>query len=102
MDFYSAPSRKDFTMAFVLLQFRVKDYGEWRKVFDSSRNLQKSYGWISSQVYHGASDPNEVTLLNEWDTLENAQRFAASSELKEAQIKAGVLGVPAVSFLSKA
>jgi heme-degrading monooxygenase HmoA len=89
-------------MAVLLIQFHVKDYGEWRKIFDSSQSVRKSYGGISSQVYRDSRDPNAVTVVNKWDTVANAQKFAASSELKEAQMKAGVLGVPAVLFLSEA
>lgn len=88
-------------MASLLTEFTVKDFSEWKKVFDSKKDFRASFGAVSSQVYHQADDPNKVTLLFKWDSLENAQRFASSPELKAAQQLAGVQGVPRVSFLAE-
>jgi quinol monooxygenase YgiN len=72
-------------------------------VFDSAVELRKSDGEISAQVYQDASDPNKVTVVNKWNSLENAQKFSHSSELlKAAMEKAGVDGPPSISFLNEA
>jgi heme-degrading monooxygenase HmoA len=89
-------------MASMLIQHQVKDFAAWKKVFDSSKDLRTSNGELSSQVYHDASDPNKVTVINQWDSLAKAQKFAHSPELKEAMEKAGVVGAPVVSFLNEA
>lgn len=89
-------------MAIILMQFHVKDYGEWRKVFDDAASLRKSSGGISAEVFRGASDPNALTIVAKWDSLANAQKFTASSNLKETQRKAGVEGIPVASFLTEA
>jgi quinol monooxygenase YgiN len=89
-------------MAVLLIQHHVKDYAEWRKVFDSVSNLRKSSGELSAQVYRDVSDPNKLTMVNQWDSLANAQKFAQSPDLKAAMEKAGVDGPPVVSFLNEA
>jgi quinol monooxygenase YgiN len=89
-------------MASLLIQHSVKDYAEWKKVFDSAKDLRTSSGELSAQVYRDASDPNKITTINKWNSLANAQKFAHSPELKAAMEKAGVVGAPTVSFLNEA
>ena len=89
-------------MASLLIQHKVKDFAEWKKVFDSSAGLRTSGGGLSAQVFHDASDPNSVTTIIKWNSLDNAKKFAKSTELKAAMDKAGLMGPPTVSFLNEA
>jgi quinol monooxygenase YgiN len=89
-------------MASILIQHQVKDFAAWKKVFDSSAGLRSSSGEMSVQIFRDASDPNKLTVINKWDSLANAQKFAHSPELKAAMEKAGVLGAPSVYFLNEA
>jgi heme-degrading monooxygenase HmoA len=89
-------------MASMLIQHQVKDFAAWKKFFDSAKDFRTANGELSAQIYHDASDPNKVTVINKWDSLANAQKFAHSPELKEAMEKAGVVGVPVVTFLNEA
>jgi heme-degrading monooxygenase HmoA len=88
-------------MAISLMQAHVKNYGEWRKVFDSNAGLRKSHGAISVEVYQDIDDPDAVTIIAKWGSLEKAKKFAESAELKESQQKSGVQGVPTVFFLTE-
>ena len=85
-------------MASMLIQHKVKDFAEWKKVFDSSVGLRASNGELSAQIFRDASDPNSLTVINKWNSMDNAQKFAHSPELKAAMEKAGVMGQPTVSF----
>jgi len=89
-------------MASMLIQHKVKDFAAWKKVFDSVAALRKSSGELSTQLFRDASDPNKLTVLNKWDSVANAQKFAHSPELREAMEKAGVDGPPTVTFLNEA
>ena len=89
-------------MASMLIQHKVKDFAEWKKVFDSVASLRASSGELSAQIFRDASDPNSLTVMNKWNSLENAQKFAHSPELKAAMEKAGVAGPPTVYFLNEA
>ena len=89
-------------MASMLAQHHVKDFPAWKKVYDSEADFRHSSGELSDQVFHDASDPNKVTLLFKWDSLANAQKFSQSAELKAAMERAGVDGMPVITFLTEA
>jgi quinol monooxygenase YgiN len=89
-------------MASMLVQHQVKDFAEWKKVYDSVSDLRASNGEISDQIYRDESTPNNLTVIFKWDSLENAKKYAQSPELKAAMEKAGVLGKPNIYFLNEA
>ncbi len=86
----------------MIIQHKVKDYAEWKKIFDSAIGLRKAGGEISAQVLRDASDSNSLTIINRWDSMENAQKFANSPDLQAAMEKSGVIGMPIVHFLNEA
>ena len=51
-------------MASMLIQHKVKDFTEWKKVFDSAAGLRSSSGELSAQVFRDASDPNKLIIIN--------------------------------------
>ena len=89
-------------MVTMLIQHNVKDYAAWRVVFDSVSDLRTSNGEIGNQIYRDEKDANSLTVLNTWDTFENARKFSESPELKTAMDKAGVYGRPEIHFLNQA
>jgi heme-degrading monooxygenase HmoA len=54
-------------------------------------------GWI----LRNAEDPNELVILLEWDSVENARHFADADELQDAMRRAGVADQPDVYFLEE-
>jgi heme-degrading monooxygenase HmoA len=88
-------------MASMLFQHKVKDFAEWKKTFDSHAGLRASNGELSAHVFRDANDPNSVTVINKWNSLENAQKFSHSSEPKTAMETAGVVSAPSVFFLNE-
>lgn len=89
-------------MASMLIQHNVKNFSEWKRVFDSVAGLRATNGEISAHIYRGESEPNRVTAIFEWDSLANAHKYAQSPELKAAMEKAGVEGAPSIYFLNEA
>ena len=88
-------------MTSMLIQHNVVDFAAWKKLFDSKIDLRKSYGELSTQIFRDTSDLNKLTVINKWDSLANAQKFANSPELKAAMEKAGVVGHPTVTFVTE-
>jgi len=88
-------------MASMLVQHQVKDFSEWKNVYDSLAEMRSTNGELSDQIYRDASDPNKLTLVFQWDSLANAQKYAQSPELKAAMEKAGVGGPPKIDFLNE-
>jgi quinol monooxygenase YgiN len=89
-------------MASMLVQHNVKDYAAFKKVYDSAESIRTTNGELSDQIFRDATDPNKLTLIFKWNSVANAQKYAHSPELKAAMEKAGVVGVPNISFLNEA
>ena len=89
-------------MATLLVHHKVQNYTEWRKVFDEHDKVRREYGSTRFQVLKSASDPNDLTVIMDYPSVEKAKAFAASDSLKEAMKRAGVISQPEVSFLIEA
>jgi heme-degrading monooxygenase HmoA len=48
-----------------------------------------------------ADNPSAVTVLVEWDSTQNAQRFADSDTLREAMEAAGVTSAPSILYFDR-
>ncbi len=94
----AAASAADVRM---FVRHEVADYGTWRKSFDGFAATQKKLGVTYKAVYQSADNPNDVTVIHDFHSLEAARSFAASAELKAAMEKAGVKGAPQVWFATK-
>ena len=89
-------------MAYMFVRTSVKDYEAWKPVFDSGIDMRRKSGEKSYQVLRQGDGSNELVVLSRWDSLDDARRFAASPELKEAMQRAGVIGKPETLFLEEA
>jgi heme-degrading monooxygenase HmoA len=58
-------------------------------------------GLQGGRILRNADDPNELVILLEWDSLDNARQFANVDELREAMQRAGVADQPDVYFLEE-
>ena len=88
-------------MATIFVRHTVSDYKPWRKVYDDFASVRKSLGVTAAAVYQAADNPNDITITHDFATLEAAQAFAKSAELKKAMQNAGVVGAPTIWFTSK-
>lgn len=81
-------------MPYTLSIIKVKDYAKWESDFDSEKGIamRKAGGMKSWQIFRTDDDANSVALLMEWDSLEDAQKFGQSQELREAMQQSGVIG----------
>jgi hypothetical protein len=61
----------------------VADYGVWKKGYESVDN------------------PNDVTVIHDFHSLEKAKAFADSADLKASMSRLGVKGVPQIWYTTK-
>ncbi len=87
-------------MPHMLVSHKVEDFAKWKGVFDSVEAMRREAGEKSNTLFRDADDPNAITALFEWDSLENAQEYAGSARLKSAMQEAGVTGPPQITFLN--
>jgi hypothetical protein len=87
-------------MGMMLIRHKVRDYGQWRPIFNKHAEMQKAAGLSNPRVYHSA-DSNKSEIIVVFDTKDTkmAKDFAASVELKEAMTEAGVVDIPTIYFL---
>jgi heme-degrading monooxygenase HmoA len=88
-------------MPYMLIRHKVKDYTKWKSVFDAHKDMRKSGGEKTYQIFHTANNPKNLVLLFEWDNLENGRQFVKSKELRQAMREAGVSDKPEFYFLEK-
>jgi heme-degrading monooxygenase HmoA len=88
-------------MVYLLVQLTVQDFDQWKPYFDSNAAERQAAGAGTIQVFRNAREPNEITILFEWDSGYNAQRFVASQNMREMMKKSGVMGSPTFVVLDK-
>ncbi len=88
-------------MPYLLIRHKVKDYATWRPIFDAHAPARATAGSLGGVLFQSSDDPNEVVVLFEWDSPENARAFAGLQELRETMERAGVTGTPEIVFLEQ-
>ena len=58
--------------AFIITRIQTGDYDSWRPMFDQDRPRAREKAKVQ-RVFRVADDPNEVFILLEFDSLEDAQ-----------------------------
>jgi hypothetical protein len=81
-------------MAFIVTRIQVGDYERWRPMFDQDQPNAREKASVQ-RVLRSADDPNEVVILLEFDSLEDAtesrERLLGSGVLDRFEDKTGPL-----------
>jgi quinol monooxygenase YgiN len=88
-------------MTTMFVRHTVSDYKAWRRAYDDFAPVQKVKGVTAQAVYRAVDNPNDITVTHEFASIEAAQAFAKSAELKSAMQNAGVAGSPTIWFTDK-
>jgi len=82
----------------VMVQHKVRDYDAWKSVFDEHQAVRTRHGATGHELYRSLEDPNEVTVINQFPSREQAEAFAADPSLKEAMERGGVISEPRLTW----
>jgi quinol monooxygenase YgiN len=85
-------------MITMIVRHEVSDYNSWKRVYDEFAPVRKENGVTRASVYRNTNDPNNITVLHQFQDLDAATTFAESKELKTAMANAGVTGQPEIWF----
>jgi hypothetical protein len=88
-------------MIHVLVRHNVSDYGKWKSVFDADLEFRHKGGELNCRIFHNTDNLNDLTLLFEWENLEQAQQYMSSKELRDKMKQAGVASTPEIQFLGE-
>lgn len=51
-------------MGMMIIRHKVRDYGQWRPIFDGHAEMQKAAGLTNPRIYHSAdSDKSEIVVV---------------------------------------
>ncbi|MFH2056679.1 MAG: cyclase [bacterium] len=89
-------------MALIHVRHKVNDYKAWKQVFDGFIEKRKAGGEKGFVILRGVEDPNNLFIIFEWDSPENAHKFMSSEGLKAAMQKGGVAEPPQIDFVTLA
>jgi hypothetical protein len=88
-------------MNYILIRHKVTNFEKWKDAYDAHFLARATAGLKEEHLLHNVDDHNEVVVLFSTQDLNLAKEFAASSDLRAAMQKSGVIGKPDVYFLNE-
>jgi len=88
-------------MTTVIISHEVKNYLDWKKVYDADEVNRSKAGMKVTGLYQSVDNSNMITVVGEAPSLDAVKQFMSNPELKAAMEKGGVLGIPDVKVLRK-
>ena len=88
-------------MITVILSHEVKNYSNWRKVYDDDEKNRSKAGIKLTSILESVDNPNMITMIGEAPSLEAIKNFMANPDLKVAMELGGVISKPEVKLLRK-
>ena len=82
--------------AYTIATHPVKDFEIWKAAFDSGLEMRQAAGELSAIVIRGGDDSNQVTVINTWASLDQANAMLNNPEMKPIMEAAGVLEFPTI------
>jgi hypothetical protein len=76
------------TVCFV--RHRVADYDAWRRVYDRVADVQREIGLMGRSVYRAEGDPNNLLVMQEFRSSQEAHSFFEDPQNREVLQYAGV------------
>ena len=65
----------------MIVRHKVRDYGQWRPIYNQHPEMQKEAGLINPRVYHSAdSNKSEIVVVFDTEDTKKAKAFAASPD----------------------
>jgi quinol monooxygenase YgiN len=86
----------------LLVRHEVEDFAAWHSVYESVDGLREEHGCTDAEVLLDPANDHDVYVLHRFPSLEQAQAYADSSELREAMGRAGVKGAPRIEIAVEA
>ena len=77
-------------MTTTFVRHQVADYDAWRQVYNSVGELQRAGGVTSDAVYRSDDDPNNVLVMHQFGSADEAHAFFENPELRQAMLDGGV------------
>lgn len=73
---------------------KVENFEKFKSVFEGAVDLRKSYGSKGGHLYRNPKDQNQAIIVLEYNSLENAEKYLQSDDLKQKMKEGGAIGTP--------
>ena len=83
------------------MQHEVKDFTNWKLVFDADEPNRAKAGFKLLGLYTSIKNPNDVTMIFEGPGVEVFEAYTSNPNVQDDMKKAGVISVPVSSVLNK-
>jgi hypothetical protein len=83
-------------MYVLAINHSVADYDKWKSVYDTMPPTAR--GALFARVNRGVDDPNVVTVVAGFESLDTLQGFIGDPNLKEKMQEAGIDGEPRIEI----
>lgn len=77
-------------MVYVVLEHEITNWEMLKQVYTDDGERRRRMGCLGGRIWRGADDPDQVSVVLEWDTVAHAREFAGSFELEQAMHWASV------------
>ena len=84
--------------ATLFVRHTVADYDAWKKVYDDADTIRAQHGCTADRVLQAPGNANDVLVLHEFPSPEQAEAFGADPGLRSAMEQAGVVGAPRIEI----
>jgi hypothetical protein len=85
-------------MMILIMQHRVRDYDEWKAVFDDGEPLRAGHGCTGHEIFRSDDDGNDLTVHLRFPSREAGDGLRTDPELAEKLKLAGVEGQPSAMW----
>jgi hypothetical protein len=82
----------------MVVQHPVKDFDAWRIEYDKAQPIRDKHQVMDATVFRNVDDPNLVTGLHWFASVDEAHAFANDPDLTVAMARAGVTGSPRIEI----
>jgi quinol monooxygenase YgiN len=87
------------SQALIIVKHPVADFDTWRGGYDDAQPVRDAHGVTDAQVHQDPADPNSVTVLHWFASVDDAEAFASDPGLQDAMKAAGVTAPPRIEIV---
>ncbi len=85
----------------VIVIYKIEDYDRWERFYNDDTANRKIHGSREAFIHRNKEYANELVIIYNWDTMENAKEFFESKDTKSKMKDAGVVGEPIIVFVEE-
>ena len=81
----------------LIVRRKLKDFDAWRGLVNDMEGTRRDHGSLGMTVYRNAVDPNEVTLVIDWDDKKPWRNYFDRPDVQEALKASGTVDITEVN-----